>query len=487
LLRYLAFLVGNKYSSSGSRLYFAFYAFFALTGMFIGNDPLILSGTPFLVYFTDHASIVHPQGYLFTHFQISNLVSALLVSSNPTNLVLTSAFKISFLKYSAWTALPTVAAAIILYPLLRFYTFNNPRLIPPRLSPPHVDASKALNDKWGGIFGSTVFGITIVLLVGLSAGGQLEHYSWTGVWIVVLPAAVAVFTWDCVGDLRDPGRRERAVQHEREIAEMPRPAQETLEMGKLDPSADVSRSADQVFKPVDEVQRGVPQSEQSDFVSEKQTMQGDAPSESTQSQGLDRPDGSEGNPGVRDCIPKPGTAIMTEGLAPGEKTKSTAVPDSTTDTIDGADRPVEQSMVSAKAESRPETAPFPTFSIFNIPPLNLFAKRFPTPAYTLRRMPLTLVPFAFSMFILVEGLQHTGWIRVFGKWWAAWVRADSTGVAGSVWLMGTLSVLGCNVCRAVLCLIAQADNQVFGTNIGATILLSRKLLFKPIDIREAQS
>ena len=91
------------------------------------------------------------------------------------------------------------------------------------------------------------------------------------------------------------------------------------------------------------------------------------------------------------------------------------------------------------------------------------------------------------MFILVEGLQHTGWIRVFGKWWAAWVRADSTGVAGSVWLMGTLSVLGCNVCRAVLCLIAQADNQVFGTNIGATILLSRKLLFKPIDIREAQS
>jgi Na+/H+ antiporter NhaD/arsenite permease-like protein len=47
------------------------------------------------------------------------------------------------------------------------------------------------------------------------------------------------------------------------------------------------------------------------------------------------------------------------------------------------------------------------------------------------------------MFILVEALQYTGWIRVFGGWWTAW--ADVAGVAGSIWLMGTLAVIGCNV------------------------------------------
>jgi hypothetical protein len=59
------------------------------------------------------------------------------------------------------------------------------------------------------------------------------------------------------------------------------------------------------------------------------------------------------------------------------------------------------------------------------------------------------------MFILVEALSYTGWIRVFATWWGAWV--DVGGVAGAVWLMGVISVLGCNI---------------FGTNIGATVLLS---------------
>jgi len=77
------------------------------------------------------------------------------------------------------------------------------------------------------------------------------------------------------------------------------------------------------------------------------------------------------------------------------------------------------------------------------PLLRPLAMAFPTPALIVTRLPLPLLPFAFSMFILVEALQHTGWIRVFGNWWKAW--AEVGGVAGSVWLMGTIGVLGCNV------------------------------------------
>lgn len=83
-------------------------------------------------------------------------------------------------------------------------------------------------------------------------------------------------------------------------------------------------------------------------------------------------------------------------------------------------------------------------------------RTFPTPITTLRRLPYPLLPFAFSMFILVQGLASTGWIAVFAGWWAAWARAS--GVIGVVGGMGFVSVCLCNLC---------------GTNIGATILLAR--------------
>lgn len=69
--------------------------------------------------------------------------------------------------------------------------------------------------------------------------------------------------------------------------------------------------------------------------------------------------------------------------------------------------------------------------------------KFPTFVHVFLRLPLPLLPFAFSMFILVEALSFVGWIRVFGGWWASWV--DVAGLGGAVFLMAVLSVLGCNV------------------------------------------
>jgi hypothetical protein len=98
------------------------------------------------------------------------------------------------------------------------------------------------------------------------------------------------------------------------------------------------------------------------------------------------------------------------------------------------------------------------------------------------------------MFILVESLSHTGWIRVFGGWWAAW--ADVGGVAGGIFLMGLIGALGCNVSvlwlgvdeRGVSVVLAsswrlgwyggcgsdRSNGKIFGTNIGCVVLLSRE-------------
>ena len=102
LIRYLAFKVLERGGGVGHRLFFYLYAFFFGLGSFIGNDPIILSGTAFLAYMTRVSSnIIHPRAWIHSQFAIANIASAILVSSNPTNLVLAGAFNIKFIVYTA--------------------------------------------------------------------------------------------------------------------------------------------------------------------------------------------------------------------------------------------------------------------------------------------------------------------------------------------------------------------------------------------------
>ncbi|KAK5996790.1 hypothetical protein PT974_02133 [Cladobotryum mycophilum] len=81
---------------------------------------------------------------------------------------------------------------------------------------------------------------------------------------------------------------------------------------------------------------------------------------------------------------------------------------------------------------------------------------FPTATAVIAHLPFALVPFAFCMFVLVQGLVTKGWVPVFAYGWNHWV--NKTGTVGAVGGMGFLSVVLCNFA---------------GTNIGTTILLSR--------------
>ena len=100
------------------------------------QDPIILSGTAFLAYMTRAASnIRNPRAWITAQFAVANISSAILVSSNPTNLVLAGAFDIKFIDYTvnmvspslvkltgahmcSWQIVPTVITAIVLFPFL---------------------------------------------------------------------------------------------------------------------------------------------------------------------------------------------------------------------------------------------------------------------------------------------------------------------------------------------------------------------------------
>ena len=338
---------------------------------------------------------------------MSNLVSALLVSSNPTNLVLTSAFGISFLSYSAWLAVPTIAGAIVLFPILRWVVFRG-GMIPSTVRPPSVDPKSALVDPWGGAFGAGLFVVTIASLVGLSAGGKLEGVE--GVWTITAPAAVVMFLRDCAHDLSNHAEAPRGS---REIGR-----KADLELETVGPS-----------KPATDGEAG--------------NMR--EPNDATSSNGTSQANGRAGATAVADDDSKPAETL--NGAAGCELSGHTTGDAARTDV---ADAPTTKISADLQSDTTPATTPdqHPGEGASPSPavrpnPFQMVITTLPTPWLIITRLPLRLIPFAFAMFILVEALSYTGWIRVFGGWWAAW--ANVGGLAGCVWLMGVIGVLGCNV------------------------------------------
>lgn len=264
--------------------------------------------------------------------------SVVLVSSNPTNLVLSGAFSLSFLSYAAHVVLPFLAASACVFPLL-LVLFRSPALIPRRidvpLSPAEVRA--ALVDPAGAVFGAVLLGVTLAVLVGVSTIG-------VPVYMVTVPPAVIMLVRD--------------VRHDWSRRGLQRP---------LSPSEDDGSSSD-------------------------------------------------------DAVGVQSTAHELQELA--SRAPSTTPPSSTPST------PLRRRALIPRLQ-RAHTR---------------LTRTFPTVAHIAARLPVALLPFAFLMFVLVQGLAAQGWVALFARWWAAWVRA--TGVLGAVGGMGFLACVMCNVRRA---------------------------------------
>ncbi|KAI0785821.1 hypothetical protein C8Q75DRAFT_722360 [Abortiporus biennis] len=360
LLRFAAFWVARKGGSSGHRLYLYLYVFFLVCGVLVGNDPVILSGTAFLAYFTRVTGITPPTAWIFSQFAAANMASVVLVSSNPTNLVLSGAFSISFISYTAHVIIPFLAAAFFVLPVLFLGLFRSSRLIPHSLNlnlGEGDNTNAGLVDKQGAIFGSVLLLITLGVLVGTSTVG-------VPVWEVTVPSAVLMLLRDIVHDWS---------RHN-----------------------DIRKHVGSSLVPLQEI----PVDKKADTRIEVRT---------------------------------------------GEELPQTS----------DSPNPMEH---QEHPSFHHKTSPPFDLTTFFASQFHRIATIFPTATTILRRLPIALLPFAFLMFILVQGLSSQGWVELFSKGWSAWV--DRTGVLGAIGGMGFISCIFCNIC---------------GTNIGATILLARMI------------
>lgn len=458
LIRWLAYKVLLKGGKSGRRLFLYLYAFFALLGSFIGNDPIILSGTPFLAYMTRVSSnIQHPRAWIFSQFAVSNVVSAILVSSNPTNLVLAGAFQIRFVDYTVNMIVPVIITAVVLFPFLLFLIFRNEKLIPRsivihelpeemRAEPPKnpcipwvkgaVEAEETLHseddkgrlldlaeimhpflDKKSAIFGSVVMAVTLITVLVLNAtsptDGELPVF-----WIT-LPAAVVMFCWDMVfGWVRREEARSIAQSGCREL-------EEVRAEGLLEEEAQgrEARRTQQQSSPLGREFRG-----------EKITTANEEPIPADVVGRTNNESGSPPNEAPIDGEKRTGNEDQRGSSASPERTTIVSL------------------VTNVWAWSR---------------------ETYPTATFVLAHLPLSLVPFAFTMFVLVQALVTKGWVPVFAHGWDEWV--SRTGTVGAITGMAFVSAILCNASRpSTLHAITVANRMQFtGTNIGTTILLCR--------------
>ncbi|KAI2467836.1 hypothetical protein F4781DRAFT_423030 [Annulohypoxylon bovei var. microspora] len=515
LIRFLAFKVLQKGGKFGHRLFFYLYAFFFSLGTFIGNDPIILSGTAFLAYMTRVSSnIIHPRAWIFAQFAVANIASAILVSSNPTNLVLAGAFDIRFIYYTANMIVPVIITAIVLFPFLLYIVFADESLIPlsiqmhelseeakarkpvnPNIPNARGNAEEEENDlsngeqskllsleeimnpfldKGGAGFGALIMAATLITLLAINAASQNSNEH--PVFYVTLPAAFVMFCWDIAfGWLHREETRKIARDGRREVerARAERLARQLEEMERA------AQSENQEAETRSDTVLNQPQPELTDFTPENRNSNAsgvdthpDLPN--TKSEGENTTGASAGattssnNDKVQDGRPSTSAkSTLYEKQEPAQADSFKPSDRVLSGVILGSDLGGARRRASIEREVDAEKQPHysvtvhsehgrPTLVSVLADSYRWSQETFPTATAVAGHLPYALVPFAFSMFVLVQALVTKGWVPVFAYGWDHWV--EKTGTVGSVGGMGFLSVLLCNFA---------------GTNIGTTILLSR--------------
>ncbi|KAH7237334.1 hypothetical protein B0J15DRAFT_406954 [Fusarium solani] len=426
LIRWLAFKVLQWGGKIGHKLFFYLYTFFFVLGSFVGNDPIILSGTAFLAYMTRASkNIENPRAWIHTQFAVANIASAILVSSNPTNLVLAGAFKIKFIEYTANMIVPVIVTGIVLFPFLLYVVFADESLIPSSIEmhtlpngvgtgdpvnpnipyvrrqaeergntgeggQPGVPLEEIMNpflDKKGATFGAVIMAATLITLLAInaaSAKNNQHHVFW-----VTLPAAFVMLCWDLAFGWYHREETRRTAANYRGMIERARQERRTEE------AAAASR----------------------------QSTINDATASTAKRHAKNPSSGGSSNPGSEPLSQLPGPMKMVHD---------------------------ESWQIGSQQEERPNLLSYSSTAH------EWLQETFPTVMAVMSHLPFALVPFAFAMFVLVQALVSTGWVELFSVGWYHW--SNKTGTVGSIGGMGFISVILCNFS---------------GTNIGTTILLSR--------------
>ncbi|KAG0001836.1 hypothetical protein BGZ79_004093 [Entomortierella chlamydospora] len=391
------------------------------------NDVVILTMTPFLVYFSHAVDLITPVAFLMAEVQTANIASMTLYIGNLTNVVACQAYNISFIEYSAWMILPTIAAIAVCYIMLRI-NFRKEKYIPVVLKSPEVDPRSCLVDPVGAIFGLSVLTCSLICLIGTS----FAHVS---VWIVTGPFALITLCRDIWYDWHGnfKGHQEFGLAT----------TAKDMEIGA---GSDVSHSYTEGLE--SRIEKGLPEvaipepsiahttqifSDGDDgcdgYVVDPAQLSRKSSASSIREKRGDNMNWKESNKDRKDDV-----SVPLGEMQPTNEKQTVSVDSPTQLSVAGS-----EAMTVAADNGNSGTPGVKRSGIKKC--VDRFERRFPLLHAIAIRMPWAILPFTFSMFIMVEGLSDSGWIAIF----ANWATKVIPNYVAATYAIGFISVLLCNI------------------------------------------
>lgn len=108
---FLAYKVLKCAGNSTFKLFILLYITVSVLTVFTSNDIVILTFTPFILYFCKNANIKSTP-FLIAEFTAANTWSMMLMIGNPTNVYIASSANITFTQYISVMAVPTIFTGI---------------------------------------------------------------------------------------------------------------------------------------------------------------------------------------------------------------------------------------------------------------------------------------------------------------------------------------------------------------------------------------
>lgn len=188
LFELLARFIAKRAGGDGRRLFAYVFFLGAATGALFTNDATVLIFTPLVYQLIEDVqdgswSLRNKIPYYFAVLNIANLVAPFVIG-NPINIIVASLFRVDFLEYARWMALPALISAAATYACLR--------LLFGRAIPERYDSSKIAlavrSEPRAALVGTG--GVLVLVLVGFFVG----HSIGIPIWTVALGGAVLLLS-----------------------------------------------------------------------------------------------------------------------------------------------------------------------------------------------------------------------------------------------------------------------------------------------------
>lgn len=184
----------SKSGGSSVKLFIIIYAVVSILTVFTSNDVVILTFTPFIHYFAKTAGI-SPTPFLFAEFFAANTWSMIFIISNPTNVVLGTAFQQSFGDFAKVMTPASVVGGVTNCVMLYLIFRENIK--------EDFSLKEDLGDPWVRVRSkvdmsvSLAFTIVCIILLAVSSAPNFG----VEMWMIAGGMAVCLFIYNCVVDI----------------------------------------------------------------------------------------------------------------------------------------------------------------------------------------------------------------------------------------------------------------------------------------------